>query len=129
MFVVDASFIIDALLNNERGPQARDFIGSNQTSLYAPELLPYECMNVLRRAYRDDRSVGAMRLNALENMGITYYSLDRELRRHCWSLTGSLTGTDAAYVTLAQALGGTLVTSDRRLAKSAAPYCEVVEIR
>ena len=47
----------------------------------------------------------------------------------CWELRENLSVYDAAYVALAEALGVTLLTGDRRLAKAPGVLCpiEVVE--
>lgn len=43
----------------------------------------------------------------------------------CWELRPNLTFYDAAYVALAEALGATLPTGDRRLAEAPGPTCHV----
>ena len=43
----------------------------------------------------------------------------------CWELRANLTFYDAAYVALAETLGVTLVTGDRRLAAAPGPRCPI----
>jgi predicted nucleic acid-binding protein len=45
--------------------------------------------------------------------------------RRCWELRDNATVYDAAYVALAEHLGVTLVTADRRLTEAPGPRCEV----
>lgn len=53
----------------------------------------------------------------------------RRLLSRCWELRGNVTPYDAAYVALAETLQVTLLTGDRRLARSTGPRCtnEVIE--
>ncbi|WP_375400579.1 type II toxin-antitoxin system VapC family toxin [uncultured Amnibacterium sp.] len=43
-----------------------------------------------------------------------------------WQLRDAVRSWDAMYVALAEALGGTLVTLDRRLAAASGPRCPIV---
>ena len=45
-----------------------------------------------------------------------------------WELRDTITPWDAAYVALAEILDVPLVTADRRLARAASAYCEVVTV-
>ncbi len=47
------------------------------------------------------------------------------LLARCWELRQNLTVYDAAYVVLAKILGVTLLTGDRRLARSPGVRCRV----
>jgi predicted nucleic acid-binding protein len=48
-----------------------------------------------------------------------------DLLSRCWELRTNLTFYDAAYGALAEALGTTLLTGDRRLARALGPTCHV----
>jgi predicted nucleic acid-binding protein len=47
------------------------------------------------------------------------------LLRRCWQLRDNLTGYDAAYAALAEALDADLLTADRRLASATGPRCQI----
>jgi predicted nucleic acid-binding protein len=42
-----------------------------------------------------------------------------------WELQENLTPYDAAYVALAEAIGATLVTADKRLSRAPGPRCTI----
>ena len=99
-------------------------------SLYAPEIIDLEFTNVIRKLeLRDElNSPNAARL-------VHDWGTNRVVRcRHAgflpriWQLRGHITPYDAAYVALAEHLNLPLVTADRRLAKAAARFCEVVTL-
>ncbi|MEZ5239295.1 MAG: hypothetical protein R2716_10245 [Microthrixaceae bacterium] len=46
-----------------------------------------------------------------------------------WELRANLTGYDATYVALAEALGAPLVTADGRLARASGPRCVITVVR
>lgn len=129
MLVLDASIVVDMLLNTSRSGAVRTVLADRSESLHAPDYMPIECMNVLRRVWTGrDRPLGDTALDDLDDLGITYHAFDDPYRRHLWSMTGSLSAFDAGYVTLCQALGATLVTSDRALARSSSGLCDSIEI-
>lgn len=49
----------------------------------------------------------------------------RLLHERVWALRENLTGYDASYVALAEALGCTLLTGDRHLSNAPGPTCEI----
>ncbi|WP_156960381.1 type II toxin-antitoxin system VapC family toxin [Amycolatopsis taiwanensis] len=57
-------------------------------------------------------------------LGVDHVSLD-ELLPRMWQLRSSISGYAAAYVALAEERAIPLVTSDARLARTAASYCRV----
>lgn len=122
MKVVDASVVLTWLLH-EPVPTAAQRILEEHISgvhpLVAPELLQYEVANVLARgAGVSPRAalIGHERFQALEigtlALGDADYRRALEL-----ALRHTLTVYDASYLALAQALGVTLATADRKLAR------------
>lgn len=122
MIVLDASAVIDWLLQTAAGQRMESRIYSRSESLHAPHLLDVEVAQVLRRLVRE-AAVSAERADqALQDL------LDLRLTRyphflflpHIWRLRHNLSAYDAAYVALAAKLGATLMTRDARLATASA---------
>ena len=119
MIVIDASCVVEVLLQTEASPAIEAHLARGE-SLHAPELVDLEVLQVLRRlaALReisDDRAVLA--LGALERLALWRWS-HRDLRRRIWALRANLTAYDAAYVALAERLHCPFLTRDRRLVRS-----------
>ena len=118
MIVVDASAVIDVLL---RTPAARTvetrMFDPNET-LHAPHLLDVEVAQVIRR-YVVGGMIGADRgaaaLDDYADFPVQRYAHAALLPR-VWELRNNFTAYDAVYVVLAEALGATLLTRDKRLA-------------
>ena len=126
VIVVDASVVVVALADDARdGDFTRARLRGERLS--APELVDLEVASVLRRQVLrgeiDARRVGL----ALDDLAML--PLERAphqpLIRRCWQLRENVTIYDAAYVALAEALGVTLLTGDRRLAAATGPECHI----
>jgi predicted nucleic acid-binding protein len=121
--VLDNSAAIELL-----GDDGVDSAALRKSTIYAPELIDIEFTHAVRK------------LTMLRRIGVTdatqivsRWSTNRVIRcdharflPRIWQLRDNFTSYDAAYVALAEHLGLPLVTADRRLAKSAERYCEVV---
>lgn len=112
--------IVELVLGTRTGTRVRRRLSNPQISLHSPELVDLEVLNVLRRFTSSD-TVGPARVAAaVERLG------ELDLRRHrhgpllqrIWSWRANLTAYDAAYVTLAEVLGGPLLTTDTRMANA-----------
>jgi predicted nucleic acid-binding protein len=118
MIVLDASAAVDWLLQTPAGQRIENRIYSRSETLHAPHLLDLEVTQVLRRlvqqgvvaAHRADEAV-----RDLLDLRINRYAHIVLLPR-VWQLRHNFSAYDAAYIVLAEELGGTLVTRDRRLA-------------
>lgn len=127
MIVVDASAVLEVLLNTPVAPRiARRFFAARQT-LHAPHLLDLEVVHVLRRywlagALRHDRGVEA--LQDLADFPLTRYPHDLFLPR-IWELRQNFTAYDAAYLALAETLRAPFVTRDKALASSSGHMARV----
>jgi predicted nucleic acid-binding protein len=120
LIVLDASAAIELVLASRAGASIAARIADPDETLHAPELLPVEVAQVLRR-YVEAGLVDVVRarhaLDDLVGLGVTLYGHE-ELLDRIWELRANLTAYDAAYVALAEALGAPLVTRDRRIARA-----------
>lgn len=118
MIVVDASAILEVLLNTPAGARVSERIFVPGETLHAPHLLDLEVAQVLRRYARARELDSGRGLEALEDLAdlpLTRYPHGLLLPR-IWELRGNVTAYDAAYVALAEALAAPLVTRDAALA-------------
>ena len=117
MIVLDASAAVDWLLQTPAGQRIENRIYSRNETLHAPDLLDLEVTQVLRRlvqqgvvpVHRADEAV-----RDLLDLRINRYAQFVLLPR-IWQLRHNFSAYDAAYIVLAEKLGGALVTRDRRL--------------
>ena len=120
MIVVDASAVIEVLLNTPSGIQIAERFFDPAETLHAPHLLDVEVAQVLRRYTRTGELDTARGLQALEDLvdfPLTRYPHDLFLLR-IWELRHNVTAYDAAYIALAEALGAPLLTRDAALASA-----------
>jgi predicted nucleic acid-binding protein len=127
--IVDASAIIEWLLQTPTGIKIEKRIFSPRVPLHAPHLLDVEVAQVLRRYVRD-KTIPAQRgqeaLEDLADLSLHRYPHDFLMPR-VWELRATLTAYDAVYVALAELLEAPLVTCDGRIA-SAPGHHAVVEV-
>jgi predicted nucleic acid-binding protein len=117
VIVVDASAMLEVLLNTAAGTRIADRLFARDETLHAPHLLDLEVAQVLRRYAASgelDAHRGAQTLEDLAAIGLVRYPHDLLLPR-IWALRANLTAYDAAYVALAEALDAPLVTRDSAL--------------
>jgi predicted nucleic acid-binding protein len=120
VIVVDASVVLELLLRTSGAAALERRILAPDENLYAPHLLDLEVAQVVRRYFlRGDLTGnrGAEALRDLADLPVERFPHTLFLPRF-WELRDNLTCYDASYVALAEALGCTLVTRDRRLARS-----------
>jgi predicted nucleic acid-binding protein len=121
VIVVDASAMLEALLQRPAAAAVEDHLFQEGLPVHAPHLIDLEATQVLRR-YAATGQIAAARcrkaLDVLRDFPLRRYSHDVLLPR-IWELRHNLTAYDAAYVALAEALSATLLTRDRRLAAAA----------
>lgn len=127
MIVVDASVVATAVsVQGEDGDRARDRLLAGN-SLHAPHLVDLEVASVLRRRAREgdiSESEAGQALEELTRLPLTRYPHFPLLPR-IWELRSNLSSYDGAYVALAEALGCTLVTGDRRIAGAPGLRCDL----
>jgi predicted nucleic acid-binding protein len=118
VIVLDASAAVDWLLQTPAGLSIEKRIYSRNESLHAPHLLDLEVTQVLRRLLRQGVLSGRRADEAVRDL------LDLRINRYphlvflsrIWQLRHTLSAYDASYIVLADQLGATLLTRDRRLA-------------
>lgn len=127
MVVVDASVLVAALVDSGReGKWAEAAVAKG--SLAGPELVLAEASNILRRL---ERAGAVSRLEA-NSAHRDLLRLELELfpfapfANRVWALRNNLTSYDAWYVALAEALGCSLVTLDRKLGHANGPRCAII---
>lgn len=120
MIVVDASAVIEVLLNRPIAVRVRERFFRRREELTAPHLLDVEVLQVIRR-YALRKEIAAERaaeaVARYREMNIERYAHELLIPR-IWSLRSSFTAYDAAYVALAELLEAPLITTDARLARS-----------
>lgn len=123
--VVDASVVVAALIDSgARGIWAEDVLTNGP--LHAPELVRVEAANILRRLERA-KEITTHEANAafedLMQLNVELLAFDPFADR-IWELRHNVTGYDAWYVAVAEALRLPLATLDGKLAKAKGPTCD-----
>ncbi len=127
MIVLDASAVVELLLNTELGGLVAAKVSELGGTLHAPHLLDVEVLSAIRRlCVSGDLKTrdGAMALTDLRELPATRYPHEDLLER-AWALRTSVTAQDAMYVALAEGLDATLVTCDGPLARAHGHGAEV----
>jgi len=117
LIVLDASIVIELLLNTPAGEAIAERVLDPDEQLAAPYLLDVEVLQVLRRYARTgdlDRERGSQAVTDLADLPVARYPHEPFLTR-AWMLRDNLTAYDAMYVALAEALDAELLTRDARL--------------
>lgn len=118
MIVVDASALLEVLLNSPIAGRVADRLFARAETLHAPHVLDLEVAQVLRRyalAGELTEERGRYALDDLSDIPLVRYPHDLLLGR-IWELRRNVTAYDAAYLALAEALGAPLLTRDSALA-------------
>lgn len=120
MIVVDASCLVDLLLQRPGDEAlARRLLGMGD-AMCAPSLVDVEVCNALRRLVlvgEISPSRGGEAVEDLAALRLRRYPHELLLGR-IWELRANLTAYDAAYVALAESLEATLLTRDRKLSST-----------
>ena len=120
MIVVDASAMLELLLQTPLGARVEARLFRDADELNSPHLLDVEITQGLRRLVRMGEVSAARAAEALSDLACL------DLHRHAhldflaraWTLRENITAYDAMYVILAEALDAPLVTCDEPLSKA-----------
>lgn len=120
MIVLDSSAAVEWFLLTPLGLRIDRRIARSGESLNCPHVFDLEVAQVLRRLAREGTIAAPLADAAIEDLlqlNINRYEHFPLLPR-IWYYRHNLTAYDAAYVALAETLGATLLTCDRRLASA-----------
>jgi predicted nucleic acid-binding protein len=120
LIVLDASAVVELLLDTAAGEKVAARVQEFQQSLHSPHLLDLEVVQTLRRHGAAGILTPVRAQQALEDLK------DLRIRRHdhfhlldrIWALRNNLTAYDACYLALAESLGALLLTGDAGLASA-----------
>ena len=120
MIVVDASAMLEFLLQTDLGARVEARLFRDGKEFHAPHLVDVEVTQGLRRLVRSGEVSATRAAEAIEDLS------DLDLHRHAhlillnraWQLRENVTAYDAMYVALAEALDATMITCDSPLAKA-----------
>ncbi len=118
MIVVDASALVETLLQTNLAARLMKRLFEPSASLHAPHLVDIEVTHALRRlVQREDITAARAEqgLADLSQLHIERYG-HQPLTARIWQLRESMTAYDGAYVALAEALDAPLLTCDVKLA-------------
>jgi predicted nucleic acid-binding protein len=122
--VVDASLAVAALIDTGTdGIWAEALLQSE--SLAAPDLMPAEAANILRRAQLAgdiSSDIASIAHQDLLDLRVEFFPYEPFAAR-VWALRENVTCYDAWYVALAETLSAPLATLDGRLAKAPGTRC------
>lgn len=117
--VLDASAYVDS---------AFTAVDHGVATIEAPMIIDLEVTSTARRMERAgelDEAEATDAIAAWLRLDLKRHRLTR-LTPRAWAMRHTITSSDAYYVALAVALDLPLVTQDRRLARAATRYCDVI---
>ncbi len=129
MIVLDASVVVELLLNRPSAARLARRLRDPDEALHAPHLIDLEIAQTLRRY----QAIGELSPQRARQALLAFAQMPIERHPHwpflgrIWELRRNLTAYDAAYVALAEVLDAPLLTCDRALA-SAPGHRAIVEL-
>jgi predicted nucleic acid-binding protein len=120
VIVLDASAVVELLLNTATGRTIAARIADPAVGIHIPHLTDVEVMQALRRYTRDrdlDPVDAAAAVDNLRALDLLRHPHEPFLDR-VWELRDNLSAYDAVYVALAEVLDAELLTCDGRVARA-----------
>ena len=116
--VIDASALVDLVVQSEQAPAVAQAVGSSD--MVAPDVVNPEVLSILRRLEQTGELAARQAVQAVDDL------MDAPVRRfstapllaEVWTLRANVTAADACYVVLARTLRCPLVTADRKLSRA-----------
>lgn len=120
MIVVDASALLEVLLQTSLGARVEARLFGEEDELHAPHLLDVEIAQGLRRLVRIGEVSSGRAGEAIADLA------DLDIHRHAhldlldraWRLRDNISAYDAMYVAVAEAIAAPLITCDQPLARA-----------
>ena len=120
MIVIDASAMLEFLLQTPLGTRVESRLFRDGEAFHSPHLVDVEVAQGLRRLVRSREVTPARAAEAIADLA------DLDLQRHthldfmtrAWELRENFTTYDAMYVALAEALDAAVITCDVPLARA-----------
>jgi predicted nucleic acid-binding protein len=120
VIVVDASAMLEFLLQTALGTRVEARLFRDRDQLHAPHLIDVEVLQALRRLVR----MGELSHGRAEEVVADLSDLDLHRHAHldllarAWKLRDNVSAYDAVYIALAEATAAAIVTCDAPLAKA-----------
>jgi predicted nucleic acid-binding protein len=119
LIVLDASVVVELLINGPLADSIRTELAGRDESLLVPHLIEVEVISAIRKmaaGRRIDPHLSGQFLEGLAALPAERYSHTPLIGR-IWKLRHNFTAYDAAYITLAEATKSVLYTCDEKLRK------------
>lgn len=126
MLVVDASCLYEVVVDGVASEVVRNRLTLDADHA-APHVVDVEVLSVIRRDHRGgviDATAASQAVADLREWPGERFD-HRLLLERAWDLRDNIRSWDALYVALAEVLGATLITCDRRLASATGPRCAI----
>jgi predicted nucleic acid-binding protein len=126
VLVVDASCLYAVVADGVGAERVRRWLLADEEHA-APHLIDAEVLGIVRRDHllgRLDATAAALAVDDLRDWPGERFD-HRLLLDRAWELRANVRTWDALYVALAEALGATLLTFDRGLARADGPRCAI----
>jgi predicted nucleic acid-binding protein len=120
VIVLDASALVELILDTPTGQLVAGRIADPAEGLHVPHLADIEVAQALRRYVTDgeiDAEAAGVALEDLRALDLQRHAHEPLLDR-VWELRKNLTAYDAVYVALAEVLDASLLTCDRALSRA-----------